>query len=416
MRHGCPLILLFAVVAQAANPPADQFIAKPGTRQFDVQYDVNPDALPLTRVELWYTFDQGASWHISGVDEDLASPIRFAAPQEGLCGLYFVIANDAGPSGPPPQPDTNPHQWVYVDHTPPVCQLHEPIVEWAGGPSPKIQIRWSVVDEHLLPRPITLAYRSGADGEWREVQSRLPNSGRYDWMPPADAGEAVTFRLTAFDRGNHKVECVGGTVSLRRPEPVKPVAVPVDVPAAIEPVTTVPSTKDVQRAKDVFARARHHIARGEVELAAGRLRDAVRIDPSMFDALVELGNALYALDELDESAGAYEQALAQRPGSRDALIGLARTFVRQKRFGQAQETLRRVVDANPKDAESWLHLGDIAVYRGDEVTARQCYVKASELSAQDAAMAKRARQRMEALPSLTRQYRNEVDVEGLAGR
>lgn len=416
MRHGCPLILLFAVVAQAANPPSDQFIAKPGTRQFDVQYDVNPDALPLSRVELWYTFDQGASWHSFGVDEDLTSPIRFVAPREGLCGLYFVIANDAGPSGPPPQPDTNPHQWVYVDFTPPVCQLHEPVIEWPGGPKPKVQVRWSVVDEHLIPRPVTLAYRAGVEGDWHEIQSRLPNTGRYDWTPPDDAGEEVVLRLTAFDRGGHQVECVGGAISLRQPAPVMPMAAPIEPQVPIETIKAVPLPRDVERAKDIYARAKRHLARGEVELAADRLRDAVGIDPTMFDALVELGNTLYALDELDESAGAYEQALVHQPGSRDAMIGLARTFVRQKRLGQAQETLHRVVDANPKDAESWLHLGDIAVYRGDEVTARQCYVKAVKLSATDAALGKRARQRLDALPSLTRQYRQGEDVEGLAGR
>jgi cytochrome c-type biogenesis protein CcmH/NrfG len=177
-----------------------------------------------------------------------------------------------------------------------------------------------------------------------------------------------------------------------------------------------PSARDFERANELFARARRHLARGEMELAADRLRDAVGANPAMVDALVELGGTLYALEELEESAGAFEQAIVQAPGSREATIGLARTLVRQKKFAEAQEKLHQVVDAHPQDAESWLHLGDIAVYRGDEVAARQCYVKANQLAADDAATSKRAQQRLDALPSLTRQFSQDAATEGLAGR
>ena len=88
MRHGCLTLLVLTLCggpsATAASPPADHLLLKARTRQFEIAYQVNEDALPLRAVELWYTFDRGQTWHNYGRDEDSASPMSFAAPREGL--------------------------------------------------------------------------------------------------------------------------------------------------------------------------------------------------------------------------------------------------------------------------------------------------------------------------------------------
>ena len=98
MRHGCLTLLTPALIcvpiAIAANPPDDRALAKARTSQFDVAYRINEDARPLLTVELWYTFDEGQTWNRYGLDEDATSPMSFSAPQEGLCGLYFVLRSE----------------------------------------------------------------------------------------------------------------------------------------------------------------------------------------------------------------------------------------------------------------------------------------------------------------------------------
>ncbi|MCH7814769.1 MAG: hypothetical protein IID40_12205, partial [Planctomycetes bacterium] len=93
---------------------------------FDVEYRVNPAALPLEAVRLWYTVDRGASWSSYGLDNDRQSPVAFHAPQEGLFGFYIVVENASGTSSAEPQPRSVPHLWAYIDYTPPVVQVHRP--------------------------------------------------------------------------------------------------------------------------------------------------------------------------------------------------------------------------------------------------------------------------------------------------
>jgi tetratricopeptide (TPR) repeat protein len=134
--------------------------------------------------------------------------------------------------------------------------------------------------------------------------------------------------------------------------------------------------------------------RGEHRLAISRLRDALALDPTLSNALVELGAALYAVGDVQESTQAYELALALDPRSRASLEGLARGSVAANRYDQAAESLHKLLRLYPRDVAAWLYLGDVEMRRGDELAARDYYTKASTIDPNAEDVISRARQRL----------------------
>ncbi len=368
------------------------------SRDFDIEYRVNAEALPLDAVRLWYTLDGGLSWDDYGLDEDRVSPIRFHAPSEGLFGFYFVLSNRSGPSSAPPSKSTPPQQWALVDFTPPIIQLHDARLTTAFGET-VVQIRWTAVDAQLSPRPIELLYsRSGNDARSRISPEPMANTGRYDWRVPRELTGSISIVAVATDRGGHRAESEGWTVELGNGTPP---SARFDLglrssnsEAAGNGEALTGSPRAREKAEELFANAMTNRDRGEFSEGIARLREAVRLDPQMTDAFEEMAGMLYRLGDLDRALGAYDLALKQRPNSRDALRGAARVFQQKSDYSAASDRLRTVLRYHPTDAEVWLQLGDIAVYQGDEIRARECYLRASHIDPAASRIVADARQRL----------------------
>jgi len=404
MRHGrllSAILALFSSLASAQTPIPEESVTVVPSRSLDVHYHVEAGDGPLRSVELWYTFDRGATWRVFGRDSDLTPPMTFHAPQAGLCGLYFIVTNLAGPSDAPPAAGTVPHLWVMVDDTPPIVQMHRPMIEGDGGPKMTARLRWTVLDDALPERPVDLTYRVEPDGAWREIGTALPNSGAYDWSIPPSVRGVVTFRIGVLDRAGRRSEALSDTVEITE-APLTPVVTPAN-PAARK-TSRVLSAEEMKRARELLRQGRRHQLHGAHDLAVARLRDALKIDPEMPEALVDLGTSLYALGEMLPSAQAFELALRSLPEDREALSGLARTLVAMRKYDAAEARLLTIVKHQPHDAETWLHLGDIAIYQGQEVTARDYYLKAATLAPEAVSVVSRARARLDDLPSLHRRF------------
>lgn len=409
MRHGCLLASVAPVVWPLAiaigGPVGDEPLLTAQSRQFDIAYAVNPDAEPLDSVTLYYTMDDGLSWERFGVDPDRVSPISFTAPREGLCGLYFVIANAAGDSGPPPESGTVPQMWVLIDYTLPVVQLHEPRVERRADATVVIQVRWTALDARLASRPIDLAYRVLPDGEWQDARTRLSNAGRFDWRVPDDVTGSIVLRLTVRDQAGHAATAESSPIDLSEPvraeQPEEAKALPLEEE---RPAPTV-TPEDRERARELLRKGRYHQLRGEHDLAVARLQDAVKLDPQQSDALVSLGASLYALGRYDEAAEAFESLLKELPHDRSGLEGLARALVAMKHYDAAEAKLFTIIERDPDDVETWLHLGDVAIYRGDEIDAREYYRKAATLQPDATSTIEKAEARLDDLAGMTRYHR-----------
>ena len=105
-------------------------------------------------------------------------------------GFYLVLRNSVGVSSGPPVQGAEPHEWAFVDFTPPVVQLH-PLRETVALGQRVVQVRWTAIDQHLLSRPVTIAYQQVPEGKWYPVSSD----------PVANNGALRLARARRRDRG-----------------------------------------------------------------------------------------------------------------------------------------------------------------------------------------------------------------------
>ncbi len=408
MRHGCLLVAASLFLTGAADGEEPVRVR---SRVLDIEYAVNDAAMPLESVRLWYTLDRGVNWHESGYDEDRQSPITFDAPQEGLYGFFLVVTNATGPSSMAPTQATNPHLWAFVDYTPPVVQLH-PVREATILGQRVLQIRWTAIDAHFDARPVRIAYQRPPYETWYPATpDPLANTGRFDWGVPEDFSGPLAVRLTVTDQGGHRVNSERRTLEItpmpleHPPQAAPPVPPRSGVAPAAGTTARPPSAWASEQAARLFADALALRRRGQYRQGVMRLREAVKLNPRWPEALAEMADMLYRIGDVDRALNAYELALRQQPNLRSAHRGAAIAYQQKHDHASAARHLRVILRANPNDAEVWMDLGDIAIYRGDEVLARACYTRATRTDLSATQVVADARKRLALMAEVSRKYR-----------
>ena len=393
----CHLLFL----SLGVTPPDESLVPRICTREFDIDYQVNDTALPLTAVGVWYTRDAGVTWHNAGPDPDGQPPAHFTAVEEGLYGFLLVATNEAGASSEPPRSGTEPGHWAFVDYTPPVVQFH-PVRPGTDANPRTLQLRWTVIDANLVSRPIEISWRRLPDGPWQTVASAVSNSGRYDWRLVEGLRGIIMVRISARDRGGNQSEAAAGAVDLDAIFASRGPAETTRPATARATTRPAPTEKELTRAHHLHEQAVAYLGRGEYRLAISRLRDALGLDPSLSPALVDMGRALYAVGDYEESANSYELALTRDPKLRSAFSGLAESCAAARKYDEAARYLRELLQLEPKDARAWLNLGDVQMWRGDEVGARASYQNASTFDPNAADVVARAKLRLDNLDLVRR--------------
>ena len=404
---GC---LFLALIVGESGVAGGQDPVQVRSNLLTIEYRVNEDAFPLESVQLWYTLDRAATWIEYGLDEDRQSPFTFHAPQEGLHGLYLVVANSTGPSSLPPVRGTTPHLWAFVDATAPVVQLHSLRQTNVLGQR-VLQIRWTAIDTHFGARPIEIAYQLPPDQSWHPISAdRFANTGRYDWHPPDELLAPVAIRLTVTDKGGHRVHSDRQSVELTsprlgamQPNPLKQMP-EVGAGGRDEILALSGSRRAKDQALRLFETAVAHRARGESREGIARLREAVRLDPQFARGFAEMAEMLYRIGDPDRALNAYELALRQQPTMRAALRGAAMVHRQKNEHAVAARYLRAILRHDPDDAETWMNLGDVAVFQGDEVLARECYTRATEIDPGATTVIEDARKRLALMAQVSRSY------------
>jgi superkiller protein 3 len=174
---------------------------------------------------------------------------------------------------------------------------------------------------------------------------------------------------------------------------------------------TGPTESGSERAGTLYRKGVLHAMRGEYRLASSRLQDALALDSDLTEALVELGKVLYAQKRIPEAIEAYRLALRQDPKLRSAHEGLALVYIGQRRFSDAVRQLGHIVRSNPRDVEAWLNLGDVAIYQGDEILAREHYRKAATLDPTATEVIAKARLRLAELERLAAEFAQVDNVQ-----
>lgn len=91
------------------------------------------------------------------------------------------------------------------------------------------------------------------------------------------------------------------------------------------------------------------------------------------------GRALLALGKAKEAKDLFEQALHDKPGFPDALIGLARYSLAEKDIETAMRFTEQAVAGNPDNADAWLFKGDLLRTQGKTDLALAAYDQAAKL-------------------------------------
>jgi len=383
-----------------AEPTAQQV----RSNTFEVAYDTESAALPLDAVELWYTRDGGSTWSLYARDEDRHSPVVFQAEHEGLYGFFVVLVNSTGPSSARPGSSTPPHAVAFVDFTPPVLQLH-PLAASSSSGQTVVQVRWTAIDSHFDARPIRLQYSGIGDETWQAVsQEPLSNTGRFDWRVPDGLSGAARVRGIAVDRGGNQTQSDEQVIDLASAASTDasaagPKAGESDLPLWPDDTTVLGSPRAKLRVATLLAQAQAHQERGELVEGIARLREAVRLDPKATEAFVAMGSMLLRVGDPDRALSAFDIALQQSPRDRGALLGAALAYRDRHDYSGAAERLRTILRHRPDDAEIWMTLGDVAVFQGDELLARECYLRATNIDPKATAVIADAQQRLALLTS-----------------
>lgn len=403
-------ILLYIILCTISSDYAASESALHAVRTpvVEIEYAVNEEALPLDSVRLWYTTDEGKTWIEAPDDKDRQSPIAFHAPGGGKYGVYVAAANAFGASGTAPASGTVPQLTFLVDYTPPVVQLQSLRAAELPTGQKVIEIQWSAIDAQFGPRPITLLYQRLPQDEWLPVNpDPLANTGRFDWRIPQGLTGAIAVKAAATDLGGHVIDSQPQVIDLSLPKPVVPAA----GESRVEPVLFKDSP--VSATRSTFADAKWRAAQlydesltlrqaGKRREAIARLREVVKLDAQRADAFADMGDLLYDLGDFERSLGAYDVALKLQPSMRSALIGAANGHRQRKEYPAAAARLRTLLHFYPKDADGWLYLGDIAIFQGDEVLAREYYTRASQMDAEASRATNEARQRLAMLAESSR--------------
>lgn len=161
-----------------------------------------------------------------------------------------------------------------------------------------------------------------------------------------------------------------------------------------------PSKADLERAEKLYRAATYYRLRGQsgqpndLALAVLRYQQALEANPRLADARLDLAGVLLLQGKAEQASRLYTQLLAQSPGHREALRGMALTMIQRNQYDAAKDYLMRLVGVAPNNAEGWLDLGDLCHRRGEIDAARAHWRKAATVQPGAQDVAHRARQRL----------------------
>jgi hypothetical protein len=148
-------------------------------------------------VELWGVKDGGKEWIRLGRDEDGASPMEAAFPEDGRWGISLVYGDAAG-SGKPTKDDP-PSATVEVDTKKPKVAIGDVRMEKS-----RIRLSWKATDANLIDDCVRVSYSREPSGPWQTIAVQQACDGEYLWKPTEEmASKALYFRFDATDRAGN---------------------------------------------------------------------------------------------------------------------------------------------------------------------------------------------------------------------
>jgi cytochrome c-type biogenesis protein CcmH/NrfG len=113
--------------------------------------------------------------------------------------------------------------------------------------------------------------------------------------------------------------------------------------------------------------------------AIARLEDESSEDPGNMQVLLDLGNAYFMRQHLQQAEAAFSRALAQEPDSTAAQVGLAMVWHAQGDSKRAEKALTAVIETHPDDQDAHYSLAIVYFSGGHTDKARQEWETAARI-------------------------------------
>jgi tetratricopeptide (TPR) repeat protein len=160
-------------------------------------------------------------------------------------------------------------------------------------------------------------------------------------------------------------------------EPVKPPPPP--IPRYVYLAPAKPAAGDRHQAEVYFGQGLRDQQAGRQNQARASYMNALRTDPSYFEAYYNLGLAAYEVNDWKQALYAYEYALAILPDSADVRYNFALTLKQAGYLQDAAGELEKVLQKNPSETRAHLTLANLyAQQLAQKTLAREHYLKVLE--------------------------------------
>jgi tetratricopeptide (TPR) repeat protein len=148
------------------------------------------------------------------------------------------------------------------------------------------------------------------------------------------------------------------------------------IPATSRNSAEIPTNpSDRAKAQQPFHRGNKSFERGAYSEAAALFEEAVELDPSLAEALNNLGSSLSFLGRYDEAQQCFRQAIAIKPNYSDAHGNLGNLLRMKADLVAAEVSLRRALKLRPTFTAARINLGLTLTFLGRLRDARACFAK-----------------------------------------
>lgn len=173
----------------------------------------------LSKVELYYSTNDGESWKLYGEDADLTPPFNFIAPTDGFYGFKIVTYDKNGNHVALPDNNTTVEVPYFFDTIKPKISLKSPSLGeiWKVGES--VNIQWLATDDKQdLPKdPISISYSLDKGHTWEILFKRHPNTGELEkkWVITDQLISAeLLIKVNVIDQAKNYAEVISEPIQV----------------------------------------------------------------------------------------------------------------------------------------------------------------------------------------------------------
>lgn len=146
------------------------------------------------------------------------------------------------------------------------------------------------------------------------------------------------------------------------------------------PSLSKPAPGNRAEAQPFFLSAHTAQQDGRLSDAIAGYREALKLDPTLFEAEYNIGVALEGTGDAQGALAAYERALLLKPDSPDARYNLALSLKQQNYPIDAAKELEKILKTNPQETRAHLALANLyAQELANKAKAREHYLRVLEL-------------------------------------